>query len=221
MKNKVISFVCCAIFCLFFVQKTTAQPFIQDIAAFKKMDSVLFPPRNAILFVGSSSFTMWKDVQKYFPQFTIVNRGFGGSSLSDVSRYAEDIIFPYQPKQIVIYCGENDIAGDSSVTGKMVYQRFVQLFNQIRDKMPDVPVAFISLKPSPSRWHLKDKMTEANKRIKKMLKKKKATAFINVWDAMLNSDGKPMEDIFLQDKLHMNAKGYAIWQKLIEPYLIK
>jgi lysophospholipase L1-like esterase len=150
MKNKVISFVCCAIFCLFFVQKTTAQPFIQDIAAFKKMDSVLFPPRNAILFVGSSSFTMWKDVQKYFPQFTIVNRGFGGSSLSDVSRYAEDIIFPYQPKQIVIYCGENDIAGDSSVTGKMVYQRFVQLFNQIRDKMPDVPVAFISLKPSPS-----------------------------------------------------------------------
>jgi lysophospholipase L1-like esterase len=221
MKNKNVFLIFFTICCLFFVQKAIAQPFVQDIATFKKKDSASFPPGNAILFVGSSSFTMWKDVQKYFPAFSILNRGFGGSSLSDVSRYAEDIIFPYQPKQIVIYCGENDLAGDSTITDKIVYQRFVELFNQIRNKMPDMPVAFISLKPSPSRWHLKDKMTEANNRIKKMLKKKKAAAFINVWDAMLNTNGKPMDDIFLEDKLHMNAKGYAIWQKIIEPFLIK
>ncbi len=199
----------------------TAQPFYEDIQAFKKQDSISFPQKNAILFVGSSSFTNWKDVQNYFPQFTIVNRGFGGSSISDVIRYADDIIFPYQPKQIVIYCGENDLAGADSVTGKMVLQRFVQLFNLIRNKMPAVPVAFISLKPSPSRWQLNDKMIEANTLIKKYLRKKKKTSFINVYHKMLGANGTPIKAIFLEDDLHMNAKGYAIWQKIIEPYLKK
>jgi lysophospholipase L1-like esterase len=219
MKNK---FTCCLLLLaslLFCNVNVIAQPFAEDIAAFKKQDSVSFPSKLAILFVGSSSFTNWKDVQNYFPQFTILNRGFGGSSVSDVIRYADDIIFPYQPKQIVIYCGENDLAASDSVTGKMVYERFVQLFTLIRNKMPKVPVAFISLKPSPSRWHLKDKMIAANKSIKKYLRKKKNAAFIDVYHKMLNNDGTPMPEIFIEDNLHMNAKGYTIWQKIIEPYL--
>lgn len=198
-----------------------AQPFYEDIQAFKKQDSIAPPPTQAILFVGSSSFTKWTDVQNYFPHFAIVNRGFGGSSISDVIRYADDIIFPYKPKQIVIYCGENDLAGADTVTGKMVYQRFVQLFNLIRNKMPGVPVAFISLKPSPSRWQLKDKMITANELIKKYLRTKKKTSFIDVYHKMLAADGTPMKEIFIEDNLHMNAKGYAIWQKIIAPYLKK
>jgi lysophospholipase L1-like esterase len=197
-----------------------AQPFAEDIAAFKKQDSISFPPKNAILFVGSSSFTKWTDIQNYFPSYTIINRGFGGSSLTDVIRYAGDIIFPYQPKQIIIYCGENDIAGDSTVTGKIVFERFKQLFTDIRNKFPNIPLACISMKPSPSRWNMKEKMIKGNALIKKYLKKKKNTSFINVWDNMLGSDGKPIEEIFIEDRLHMNAKGYAIWQKLIEPVLI-
>jgi lysophospholipase L1-like esterase len=219
MKNK---FTCCLLLLaslLFCTINVIAQPFAEDIAAFKKQDSVSFPPKQAILFVGSSSFTNWKDVQNYFPQFTILNRGFGGSSVSDVIRYANDIIFPYQPKQIVIYCGENDLAASDSVTGKMVCERFVQLFILIRNKMPKVSVAFISLKPSTSRWHLKDKMIAANKKIKKYLRKKKNAAFIDVYHKMLNKDGTPMPEIFIEDNLHMNAKGYTIWQKIIEPYL--
>jgi lysophospholipase L1-like esterase len=206
-------------FLLFTFCFATAQPFAADIAAFKKQDSVSFPPKNAILFVGSSSFTNWKDVQNYFPGYTIINRGFGGSSLPDVIRYANDIIFPYLPKQIVIYCGENDIAGDSTVTGKMVSERFEQLFTDIRKQLPGVPVVYISMKPSPSRWHMKDRMIEGNERIKKFLKKKKNVKFISVWKSMLGPDGTPVKEIFLEDKLHMNAKGYAIWQKLIKPYL--
>jgi lysophospholipase L1-like esterase len=219
MKNK---FNCCLLLIvslLVYSVNIIAQPFAEDIAAFKKQDSISFPPKQAILFVGSSSFTNWKDVQNYFPQFTILNRGFGGSSVSDVIRYADDIIFPYMPKQIVIYCGENDLAAADSVTGEMVYQRFVQLFIMIRDKMPKVPVAFISLKPSPSRWHLKEKMIVANKGIKKYLRKKKNAVFIDVYHKMLGADGTPIKEIFIEDNLHMNAKGYAIWQKIIEPYL--
>lgn len=204
-----------------FTFTTNAQPFAGEIAAFKKRDAVSFPPAKAILFVGSSSFRMWKDVQDYFPQHTIINRGFGGSALPDVIRYADDIIFPYQPKQIVIYCGENDIAAADSITGKVVLDRFKALFTMIRNKFSDVPVLFVSIKPSPSRWQMKDRMITANKLIKKYLKKQKLATYISVWKAMLGFDGKPMPDIFIGDNLHMNAKGYAIWKKIIEPYLEK
>jgi lysophospholipase L1-like esterase len=198
-----------------------AQPFYEDIQVFKKQDSLSFPPKNAILFVGSSSFTNWKDVQQYFPQHTIINRGFGGSSLPDVTRYANDIIFPYQPKQIVLYCGENDLAASDTVTAQMVFSRFVQLFKLVRSRLPGTSFVFVSLKPSPSRWHLKEKMIKANRLINHYLHKKKRTAFIDVYHKMLGADGAPVKEIYLEDNLHMNAKGYAIWQQLIEPSLLK
>jgi lysophospholipase L1-like esterase len=210
------------IYLLFTFCVANAQPFAEDIAAFKKQDSLSFPPKNAILFVGSSSFTNWKDVQDYFPKHTIINRGFGGSSLTDVIRYEKEIIFPYQPKQIVIYCGENDIAGDSTVTGKIVFERFKQLYTDIRTIVGNVPIIYISMKPSPSRWHLKEKMMKGNLLIEKFLRSKKRNAvFVDVWKAMLGVDKKPMKNLFLEDMLHMNKEGYAIWKKLIKPHLIK
>lgn len=198
-----------------------AQPFANDIAAFKKRDSIAFPPKNAILFVGSSSFTMWKDVQEYFPEYIIINRGFGGASLLDVIRYESDIIFPYQPKQIIIYCGENDLSASDTVAGQLVVERFQQLFRDIRNRFPKIPVGYVSMKPSPSRQRLMQKMNEGNMLIKKFLKKKRKTAFIDVYHLMLKEDGMPRTDIFLDDNLHMNKKGYAIWQKIIEPFLLK
>lgn len=198
-----------------------AQPFANEIAQFKKQDSISFPPKNAILFAGSSSFTKWTDVQKYFPSYPIINRGFGGSSLLDVIRYSEDVIFRYQPKQIVIYCGENDIAAVDTITGKIVFERFKQLFTIIRNRFPKIKLVYISMKPSPARWQMKDRMISGNRLIKKYLNKQEHTKFISVWKKMLGADGKPMPDIFVADNLHMNAKGYAIWQKLIEPYLLK
>jgi lysophospholipase L1-like esterase len=171
--------------------------------------------------VGSSSFTKWRDVQNYFPGFTILNRGFGGSTLTDLLRYEEDVIFKYDPKQIVIYCGENDLAASDTVTAAMVFDRFKTLLSEIRAVYPNVPVVFISLKPSPSRWHLKDKEIAANKMIEKYLKKQRDVKFVSVWSAMLGPDRRPMPDIYISDNLHMNAKGYAIWQKLLQPYLIK
>jgi len=196
------------------------QPFWNDIQNFKKQDSVSFPPKNAILLIGSSSFTKWTDVQDYFPGYTIINRGFGGSTLLDEIRYVNDIVFPYQPKQIIIYCGENDLASSDTVTASMVLDRFKQLFQMMRDKS-EAPIAYISMKPSPSRRHLFPKMREGNQLIKDFLATQKNTAFIDVHQKMLNEQGQPIPDIFLQDSLHMNAKGYAIWQKEIQPYLLK
>jgi len=204
------------------VPSTAEQPaFWNDIQNFKKQDSISFPPKDAILLIGSSSFTMWKDVKDYFPGYTIINRGFGGSTLLDQIRYEKEIVFPYQPKQIVIYCGENDLATSDTVTAQMVFERFKTLYTDIKNKLPGVSIAFVSLKPSPSRRHLFSKMIEANRLIKDFLANKQKTAFIDVHQPMLNKEGEPLAEIFLEDSLHMNTKGYAIWKKEIEPYLIK
>ena len=227
MKNKFclarykIIFVIAA-WCCFNTSSAQTEPFYNDIQSFKKQDSAHFPAKHAILFVGSSSFTKWIDIQNYFLGYTIINRGFGGSSLPDVIHFANDIIIPYHPKQIVIYCGENDLAGnDTTVNGKVVFDRFKQLFMLVRKQLPKVPIAFVSMKPSPSRQHLLPKMIEGNSLIKKYLAKQKNTAFIDVYHKMFNTDDTVMDDIFIEDNLHMNAKGYAIWQKAIAPFLLK
>lgn len=196
-------------------------PFADEIEAFRRLDSVSPVAAGAILFVGSSSFRLWNDVQAAFPDHMIVNRGFGGSTIPDVTRYAENIIFPYHPKQIVIYYGDNDLAGSDTVTGQMVYERFVRLFQMIRSRMKQVDILFVSIKPSPSRANLMPRMEEANQLIAGFLRRQKHAVFIDVYHLMLTPDGQPMRDLFKEDRLHMNAKGYAIWQKAIAPYLAK
>jgi len=203
-------------------------PFWSDIRNFKNQDSISFPPKNAILFIGSSSFTMWKGMQDSFPGYKIINRGFGGSTLLDQIRYVNDIVFPYEPKQIVIYCGENDLASSDTVIAPIVLDRFMQLCKLIRAKT-QAPIAFVSLKPSPSRRHLIPKMLETNRLIEYFIWASKnpfdsttiTFHFIDVHSKMLNQQSQPIPEIFLDDSLHMNAKGYAIWKKEIEPYLIK
>ncbi|MEP7165193.1 MAG: GDSL-type esterase/lipase family protein [Ferruginibacter sp.] len=195
--------------------------FDNEISAFKKQDSISFPPKNAILFIGSSSFRMWKNIGEDFPGYTIINRGFGGSTLLDVIDHADELIFPYEPRQVVIYAGDNDLASSDTITSQMVVDRFKNLFFLIRDRMPAVPVVFVSIKPSPSRERLLLKMKEANKAIKDFLKKKANTSYVDVFDKMTGRKDRIKTDLFLEDNLHMNAKGYAIWKELITAYLLK
>ena len=164
---------------------------------------------------------MWKDIQNYFPEYAIINRGFGGSSLPDVIHYASDIIYPYQPSQVVIYCGENDLATSANVNADTVLNRFSKLFIMIRKEVPRAHILFISIKPSPSRAKYMPEMVRANELIRKYLRRWSGTGFVDVYNKMLLDDGSPMQDIFLSDKLHMNKNGYLIWQKAIYPYLRK
>jgi lysophospholipase L1-like esterase len=194
--------------------------FYDEIAAFKKQDSIAPPPQGAILFVGSSSFRFWQDLAASFPHHKVINRGFGGSSLPDVIRYAGDIIFPYQPRQIVIYCGDNDLAASDTVTAKLVYDRFARLYTLIRSRMKEVDILYVSIKPSPSRERLMPKMEEANHLIADFLHGQAHAAFVDVYHLMLTPEGHPIDDLFRADKLHMTAKGYIIWQKAILPYLV-
>ena len=196
-------------------------PFWKDIQQFKKQDQQNPPPKKATLFIGSSSFTKWTDVQDYFPKHKIVNRGFGGSTLPDVIRYADDIIFPYHPKQIVIYCGDNDAASSETISADSILNRFKRLYQMIRSKLPRAEVTYISIKPSPSREKFFPVMDKANWEIKRFLEGERRADFVDIWHRMLDDYGQPRKELFGTDMLHMNKKGYAIWQKAIQPYLVK
>jgi len=186
------------------------RPFWKEISAFVKQDSINKPKEGVILFVGSSSFRLWTDVKKDFNNDNILNRAFGGATLLDMIRYKDQNLLNYHPSKIVLYCGENDVASSEKVDGKEVFQRFKTLFDIIRKQYPDVPLVYVSIKPCILRWSMKDRMMDANQRISSFLSHEKKTTFINIWDAMLEN-GEPKKDIFREDNLHMNAKGYAIW----------
>ena len=220
MKKIVLFFIALSVFTtLSFAQ--TAPPFWNDIVAFRKQDSIRPVPANPVLFVGSSSFTKWQDVNSYFPGYPIINRGFGGSTLPDIIRYAYDIILPYHPKQVLIYCGENDLASSETVTAAEVVKRFKTLYGILRLNLPDAVIGFVSIKPSPSRKFMINRVIEANKGINAFLKKEKKAAFIDIFPQMLDAQGNAREELFLEDRLHMKPEGYAIWARAIKPCLLK
>jgi lysophospholipase L1-like esterase len=210
----------CSVFLIFFSFTAIAQvPFADEIAAFKKQDSLSFPGTNKILFVGSSSFRLWRDMQSDFPNHTIINRGFGGATIADVLFHKDHVITPYAPKKVVIYCGENDLA--KGTPPDTVVSHFRKLFGHIRQVSPEAPVLFVSIKPSPSRVHLFNEMKKTNEMIQTFLSTQKDAVFIDVFKLMLNKKGQPREELFVNDRLHMNRKGYDIWKKELTPILDK
>ncbi|MEX1240843.1 MAG: GDSL-type esterase/lipase family protein [Cyclobacteriaceae bacterium] len=214
MKRLLTALLVCISFFLFAQER----PFWKEIQSFRANDSLQPPPEKAIVFVGSSSFKMWKNIVSDFPEHTVINRGFGGSSLPHVIYYADEIVIPYKPRQVVVYCGENDFMSDT-VTSEIVVNRFKQLFNLLRKEIRRAEIVFVSMKPSPSRRHLMPQMSAANESIKDFLKGERRAVYVNIWDPMLDSNGAPRKELFLADMLHMNEKGYAIWQKALEPHL--
>ncbi|WP_144283715.1 GDSL-type esterase/lipase family protein [Chryseobacterium echinoideorum] len=193
--------------------------FWNEIQNFKKLDRENTPPNNSILLVGSSSFTKWQDVSDYFPGKVIINRGFGGSRLIDLNYYSEDLLQPYQPKQIIIYCGENDFADDAHLKPDVVVERFKTFYTKIREKFPNIQVDYISIKYSPSREHLWKQMKKANKKIARFMKKEKNADFIDITKVMNDSEGKVREDLFVEDRLHMTSEGYRLWTSVMKPYM--
>ncbi len=204
---------------VFFLKAQDKPAFWTDIELFKQTNKENPPPQNIILLIGSSSFTMWQDVGSYFPEKTIVNRGFGGSSLYDLNFYSDELLKPYSPKQIIIYCGENDFAANEKLTSKQVFNRYKHFYAEIRRYHPGVPVAYISIKLSPSREKLWPQFIGANALIKKFMMKRKNSAYIDITRGMNDENGRTRKDLFLEDMLHMKPAGYEIWSKEMKPYL--
>lgn len=170
-----------------------------------------------IIFTGSSSIRMWGDIAAYFGKDAILNHGFGGSQMMDLEFYLSKIVLEFKPKTVFIYEGDNDINAGKSAKGIMASTK--RIVKRIRKDLPQTHIIFISPKPSLSRAHLKDKYEQLNRRLKKFTRKKEYLHFADVWTPMMGPDGNVMPDIFIDDGLHLNEKGYQIWKKVIAPFL--
>ena len=187
------------------------------IQKFEQADRASPPPRDAVLFVGSSSIRMWKEVDQDFPGVPVINRGFGGSQISDSTRYLDRIIAPYQPRMIVFYAGDNDIAGGH--TPQQVFADYQEFVRQVRGRLPHVPIAYISIKPSPARAKFLQATRQANELIRQYIATRKDLSYIDVFTSMLGADGQPRPELFTADRLHLNRQGYDLWTAQVAPFV--
>ncbi len=180
----------------------------------------LNPPsqhQGTILFTGSSSIKGWRDVDEDFPGKGVVNAGFGGSHATDLLHFLEELVIDYAPKKVFIYEGDNDLNAGKSL--QEIQETINLIVTQIQLELPDTEIFIISPKPSIARWGQAERYQALNKRLQAYANATEGVLFVNVWDDMLGEDGKPLEDIFLGDNLHMNRKGYDIWAKQVRKYM--
>ncbi len=180
-----------------------------------------YPPNtkrdNLFLFTGSSSIKMWKNLETYFPNHELVNAGFGGSQTFELLHYVNELVLDYKPKKVFIYEGDNDVSSGKSST--QIILTMHELANAIHKALPETQILLISAKPSISRWHLAAKYKDLNQHFKEYSELFDYVDFVNIWDIMLDSEGKPRADIFLEDDLHMNKAGYDLWAEVVKRYM--
>jgi lysophospholipase L1-like esterase len=195
-----------------------AEKWEDTIKQFEQWDSKNTFPSDAVLFVGSSSIRLWP-TRECFEGFAVLNRGFGGSQISDVNYFAGRIVLPYEPKVIVFYAGDNDVAAGKSAQRVFDdYKKFVKL---VHEKLPGTRIIYIGIKPSRSRWSLWPVMNEANAMIKDFSEKDDRLYYFDSAAPLLSSDGKPNAEFFLKDQLHLNDQGYEVWTRQLRPIIEK
>ena len=190
----------------------------KSIRQFEQWDSRNSVPRDAVLFVGSSSIRMWA-THKCFADLPVINRCFGGSHISDVNYYADRIVLPYKPRVIVLYAGDNDIA--SGKTPRRVAEDFGRFTKLVKGRLAGTGIIFISIKPSSSRWSLWPAMKEANTLIKEVCEKQDNVFFVDAATVLFSDNERPNDKLFRPDKLHLNSQGYEKWTELLRPVILK
>ena len=198
-------------------QVSSSSRWENEISAYEKQDAAHPPAKGGIVFVGSSSIRLWSNLETAFPRRNVLNRGFGGSEIRDSTFFVNRIITPYQPRMVVLYAGDNDIAAGR--TAEQTAADFKEFAETVRAQLPETKIAFISIKPSPSRWKFVDTIRGANRKIKDYIRKQKRMVYINVFDAMLDEDGQPRPELYKADQLHPTEACYALWKQIIGKYL--
>ncbi|HKI72988.1 MAG TPA: SGNH/GDSL hydrolase family protein [Verrucomicrobiae bacterium] len=199
--------------------KADSSKWESEIKAIEAADKTNPPPHGAVLFIGSSSIRLWKTLAEDFQEYKVINRGFGGSHIIDSVAFADRIAIPYKPRMILLYAGDNDIAAGKSP--EQVLADFKAFTRKVRPRLSETKVAFISIKPSPSRWEFAEKIKAANRLIEDFCRQDERLIYIDVFNPMLGADGKPRPELFVEDRLHLNLKGYALWTATIRSRLKK
>ena len=189
----------------------------EDINKFKDQDLIDFPEDVEVLFTGSSSIRFWDSLEEDMRPLKVLNRGFGGAHIVHVNYHFEDVVSRYNPQAIVFFCGTNDIT--ALKTAKETVEDFKIFQNKVRTNLPNVPIFVIGIKPTPAREYIEEEELEYNKLIADLAAEDELLYFIDIWDAMLSEEGERIPELFVEDGLHINAKGYEIWTKLVRENL--
>ena len=172
------------------------------------------PPNDGFLFIGSSSIRLWQSLEEDMSPLKVINRGFGGAHTKHINRHKDKIVFPYKPKAIVFFCGTNDINGWNSPED--VFAEFENFYNSVKERLPKTMVFAISIQPSPSRFDQRPRQQKWNESVRNLAKMEANLVFVDVSPPMLSAEDEPRPELYTDDLLHMNEKGYKIWAKLIK-----
>ena len=191
-----------------------------DIAAFEVEDQLTPPAEGSIVFVGSSSIRLWSTLAEDMDPMPVIQRGFGGSKLFDAIYYVDRIITPYKPKMLVVFSGTNDIAGNNPKQAEEVTALYEQFVDRVHSNLSDLPIYFIAISPTRSRWEHKEIVFETNRLVAEMASTDDRLFFIDTASALLDESGEPNDALFQGDQLHLNEEGYAVWTSIIKPVLL-
>ena len=198
------------------IEIANARLWTQEIAAFQNQSL----PQNPVCFTGSSSIALWSTLAEDFPDVPVVNRGFGGSQLSDSVYHFESLVLPVAPRAIAFYAGDNDLAFGK--TPERLAENFQALAQKIQFHLPQTPFYFLSIKSSPARWNLISQIRRANALIREACDALANFHFVDIEHCLLGDDGRPDPKYFLEDELHLSPAGYEVWagvlQSLLEPF---
>ena len=180
------------------------------IQKFEKQDAKSPPPKHANLFVGSSSIRMWS-LEESFPEFDVINRGFGGSQTADSVHFADRLVIKHAPAVVLLYAGDNDIAAGKDA--EEVFEDYKAFVAKVHAALPETKIGYIAIKPSIARWNLVDALIKAETEKNDLLE------FIDIDPLMLNDEGEPRQDFLLDDGLHLTKEGYKVWADVVRPHL--
>lgn len=190
-----------------------------EIAAFAAADSMAPPPPASTLCIGSSSMRMWHPIlARDLAPLTVIPRGFGGSTIFDVLHFASRIVLPYRPRTILLYEGDNDI--DFGVTPREFMSAFGAFIGLVHRELPDTRIYVISIKACPARWARWPAMSQANRMMEAECRSDSSLTYIDVATPLLGADGRPRENLFLPDGIHLNASGYEVWGEVIRAAML-
>jgi len=193
--------------------------FDYEIGQFLEADKRKPPPQGAILFIGSSIFREWTDLEKQMAPLPVFNRAFGGSRTFEVLHYADRIVLPYKPRIIVYYCGSNDVGSGASAAE--VAANFKAFADKVAGKLPDTRILFVSINKAPEKQYAWNVVDEANVRIRDYAKRDKRLGFIDVNPALFDAAGKPRFELYREDELHFRPAAYVEFTKIIRPVVEK
>ena len=195
------------------------QAFEKEIRNYEKQDSISMPAIGQILFIGSSSFRIWKTFATDLAGISAINRGFGGSTMADALYYFDRMVIKYAPSTVVVYEGDNDLAKGKSI--EELAKEYEDFSNRLKKALPKTKLVYLAVRPSLSRIAIVDKQKQFNLWLEKYCKSQKGRFFLDMHSPFYLPDGTVMPDIFVADRLHLNEKGYLIFSAKIREFILE